>query len=155
MISSFAHWLLFPFLFSALKGIQYKNSVAYFWLANFSLPSAAKNGEKLVNQTLCNIAQFLSWIPLSFNFFYFPQPFSLLKKELFLIQFTCEYNSLSLKIYTLVNNDYVVVSSQAQMTATVILLPGVLGERLAVLIVLWLFLQLLGQQILPQLATAQ
>ena len=52
------------------------------------------------------------------------------------IQFTCEYNSLSLKIYMLVNNDYVVVSSQAQMTATVILLPGVLGECLAVLIVL-------------------
>ena len=52
------------------------------------------------------------------------------------IQSTCEYNSLSLKIYTLVNNDYVVVSSQAQMTATVILLPGVLGECLAVLIVL-------------------
>ena len=62
---------------------------------------------------------------------------------------------LSLKIYTLVNNDYVVVSSQAQMTATVILLPGVLGECLAVLIVLWLLLQLSGQQILPQLATAQ
>ena len=68
---------------------------------------------------------------------------------------TCEYNSLSLEIYTLVNNDYVVVSSQAQMTATVILLPGVLGECLAVLIVLWLLLQLSGQQILPQLATAQ
>ena len=54
-----------------------------------------------------------------------------------------------------VNNVYVVVSSQAQMTATVILLPGVLGECLAVLIVLWLLLQLSGQQILPQLATAQ
>ena len=73
--------------------------------------------------------------PLALLFSIFPNP-SAFQKRAFSIQFTCEYNSLSLKIYMLVNNYYVVVSSQAQMTATVILLPGVLGECLAVLIVL-------------------
>ena len=42
------------------KGIQDKNSVAYFWLINFSLlftaplTSAAKSNEELVNQWLRN-----------------------------------------------------------------------------------------------------
>ena len=48
-----------------VKGIQDKNSVAYFWLTNFSLllqlifkltllTSATKSNDNLVNQKLCN-----------------------------------------------------------------------------------------------------